>query len=144
MKQVHTGWASLNSLYHIWLCTASEEKQSDWLRSKVADVFLSFLFDSVWRTNYPWSQQHREIFSEWVATDLMILKFIFSYEYKAGEQLRFKLMLKKRHWEFKEGFNSPIVLNVSSSCWIPIYCSSKSVCLNPLLNPKHVQKINCI
>ena len=99
------------------------EKQSNILRSNMADIFVSNLFSSicVWRTNYHWSQWYKEIFSEEIPVDLIILKFNFSYDYKAGKQLCFKLMLKKRPLEFKGWFYLPCVWNVSSSCRIPIY-----------------------
>lgn len=51
--------------------------------------------------------------------NLVILKFIFSYRYKAGKT-GFTLMVKKRPLEFKKGFHSLFVLNVTSSCGIPI------------------------
>lgn len=98
MEQVNTGWASLNLPYHIWLCTASSEKQSGRLQPKMADIFLSNLFNaiSVWTEITPEVNNIKKITSEGIPMDLIILKFIFSYEYKAGKQLHFKLMIKKR------------------------------------------------
>lgn len=88
----------------------------------MVDTFLSNLFNAVSEGQVTPEVNNTNIFSERIPMDSIILKFNFSYEYKAGKQLCFKLMVKERPLAFKGRFHSSLVLNVSSSCGIPVYC----------------------